>query len=179
MHDFYCGTMFDAYEFFGAHVSRENGIKGIIFRVYAPDAKEVQVISDFNDWDGNKGKMTQIGSSGIFTYFSEDAKLGMYYKYLVFDQYGNCVEKTDPYAFYMELRPKNASRIVDLSTYKFNDQNWMENRSKNLDRPLNIYELHFGSWKHKSNEEVSRARVIKQCANVGADNSISADQLGH
>ena len=179
MHDFYCGTMFDAYEFFGAHVSRENGIKGIIFRVYAPDAKEVQVVSDFNDWDGNKGKMTQMGSSGIFTYFSEDAKLGMYYKYLVFDQYGNCVEKTDPYAFYMELRPKNASRIVDLSTYKFNDQNWMENRSKNLDRPLNIYELHFGSWKHKSNEEVSRARVIKQCANVGADNSISADQLGH
>ncbi|MDY5213015.1 1,4-alpha-glucan branching enzyme [Intestinibacter sp.] len=179
IHDFYCGTMFDAYEFFGAHVTTENGIKGIIFRVYAPNSKEVQVISDFNDWDGNKGKMKQIGNSGIFTYFSEDAKLGMYYKYLIFDQYGNCVEKTDPYAFYMELRPKNASRIVDLNTYKFNDQHWMMNRNKNFDRPLNIYELHFGSWKHKTNEEILRTRVIKQCANVGGDNGINANKLGH
>ncbi len=179
MHDFYCGTMFDAYEFFGAHISSKNGIKGIIFRVYTPNAKEVQVISDFNDWDGNKGKMVQIGNSGIFTYFSKDAKLGMYYKYLVFDQNGNCTEKTDPYAFFMELRPNNASRIVDLNTYKFNDDYWIMNRNKNFDRPLNIYELHFGSWKHKTNEEILRTRALKQCISVNESNSISTNQLGH
>lgn len=150
MHDFYCGTMFDAYEFFGAHIHEENDIKGVIFRVYAPNAKKVQVISDFNNWNGNNAEMEQIGKSGIFTYFSEDAEIGMYYKYLIFDKYGNCTEKTDPYAFFMELRPHNASRIVDLNTYEFSDKEWITNRTKNFDKPLNIYELHFGSWKHKN-----------------------------
>lgn len=179
MHDFYCGTMFDAYEFFGAHTYSKNDINGTIFRVYAPNAKEVQVIGDFNDWDGSKGKMEQIGESGIFTYFTEDAELGMYYKYLVFDQYNNCTEKTDPYAFFMELRPKNASRIVDLNNYKFNDEQWMSNRSKNFDKPLNIYELHFGSWKQKNDQDVFKSRVLKQNVFVNENNSINVIQIGH
>mgnify|MGYP004714749251 CR=1 FL=1 len=179
MHDFYCGTMFDAYEFFGAHICSKNGTKGIIFRVYAPSAKEVQIISDFNSWDGSNGKMEQIEESGIFTYFSENAELGMYYKYLVFDQNDNCTEKTDPYAFFMELRPKSASRIVDLNTYKFNDNQWMLNRSKNFDKPLNIYELHFGSWKQKTDQDVLKSRVLKQNSSIGGDKSINASQLGH
>lgn len=177
MHDFYCGTMFDAYEFFGAHTHNKNGINGIIFRVYAPSAKEVQVIGDFNGWDGQKGKMEQIGKSGIFTYFSENAELEMYYKYLVFDQYDNCTEKTDPYAFFMELRPKSASRIVDLNTYKFNDEKWISNRNKNFDKPLNIYELHFGSWKQKSDEDVLKSRAIKQGINI--NHAQYQAELGH
>ncbi|MEG2441781.1 MAG: 1,4-alpha-glucan branching protein GlgB [Acetivibrio sp.] len=144
--DFYMGNEFRAYEYFGAQVEAE----GVTFRTYAPQAKEIWLMGDFNGWQ--EETMFREGQSGIFTITSSNAKPGMLYKYKIHGADNSYVEHCDPYGFSMEVRPKNASRIVDLS-YSFQDAEWMKKRTKNYERPLNIYELHLGSWKKKGTGE--------------------------
>lgn len=151
LHDFYCGTMFDAYEFFGAHPCFEEGKAGVMFRVYAPNAAAVFVAGDFNGWQGDE--MTKEGTGGVFTKFLSTAEPNMFYKYRIKTKDGRILEKSDPYGFAMELRPKSASIIVDLSSYSFSDSSYMKKREKNYDKPMNIYEIHFGSWKQKEGRE--------------------------
>ncbi|MBQ8143461.1 MAG: 1,4-alpha-glucan branching protein GlgB [Butyricicoccus sp.] len=139
---FYTGECFDAYEYFGAHA--ESG--GIIFRTYAPNAHRISVVGAFNGWQ--EQPMEQLHQSGVWTAFSADAKSGQLYKYVVYGQNGR-VEHCDPYGFGMELRPGACSIIRDLSAYTFKDQKWMKKRTRCYDKPLNIYELHLGSWKMK------------------------------
>ncbi|MDO5558567.1 MAG: 1,4-alpha-glucan branching protein GlgB [Oscillospiraceae bacterium] len=147
LQDFYDGRAFDAYEFFGAHI--EN--KKVVFRTYAPQAREIFVIGEFNDWRGDK--MIQEQSSGVWTFISDKAKEGMMYKYCIHGADGSVVDHCDPYGYRMELRPASASIITDLKKYKFSDSKWMQTRDKNYNKPLNIYEVHFGSWHTNAKDE--------------------------
>jgi len=147
LQDFYDGKSFDAYEFFGAHKVG----KFFTFRTYAPKAKKITIIGEFNDW--KEVEMIQEAQSGVFSISSVKANFGMMYKYCIYTEGGYRVEHCDPYGFSMELRPGSCSIITDLKSYKFNDTNWMNTRDVNYDKPLNIYELHLGSWKKKSVEE--------------------------
>ena len=147
LQDFYDGKSFDAYEFFGGH--KVDG--SFRFRTYAPNAKKVTVIGEFNGWE--ESEMIQEGQSGVFSISGAKAEFGMMYKYCIYTKEGYRVEHCDPYGFRMELRPAASSILTDLNSYKFNDKNWMNERDVNYDKPLNIYELHLGSWRKKSEEE--------------------------
>lgn len=144
--NFYIGKSFDAYEFFGAH---KIGNK-ILFRVYAPNAAKVSLVGEFNDWQ--EEEMEQQYQSGIYSITSENARVGMMYKYCIHTRDGQVVYHCDPYGFAMELRPNSASYIVDLEEYKFSDDEWMNKRDKCYNKPLNIYEIHMGSWMKKNDE---------------------------
>lgn len=138
---FYCGNEWYAYEYFGAHI--EEG--GVIFRVYAPFAAKVSLIGEFNYWHDQEMELQGMG--GIYCLKVKSARAGQMYKYRIYHGDGSVTDKADPYGFLMELRPCSASIIVDKNEYHFQDQNWMNNRDKLYNRPLNIYEIHFGSWK--------------------------------
>lgn len=152
---FYKGDVYDAYEYFGAHLEKDStrNVNGTRFKVFAPNAKNVELIGEFSNWEGLQ--MEKGPEWGMYSLFVKDAKEGMMYKYRVYGNDGSIVDKTDPYGFFTELRPNTASIIVDIDKFKFNDKNWMENRDKDYKKPVNIYEMHFGSWKHKvpDNEE--------------------------
>lgn len=137
MHEFYMGNVFDAYEFFGAHPNPD----GTVFRTFAPSAERITIIGEWNDWQ----EENMIKDGHVWSYFSAKAKKGQMYKYVIYSSLGR-VEHCDPYGFAMELRPNFASIITDLDEYKFTDSEWLEKRSKNYNEPLNIYEVHIGSW---------------------------------
>ena len=141
LQEFYEGQSFDAYGYFGAHKEKD----GVMFRTYAPGAAKVTVFGEFNHW--TEEEMQQDGQSGVYELKSAKAEVGMMYKYCIYAKGGWRVEHCDPYGFGMELRPNSASYIVDLSEYRFHDAKWMKNRDKNYNRPLNIYEVHLGSWR--------------------------------
>ncbi|MBQ7344831.1 MAG: 1,4-alpha-glucan branching protein GlgB [Oscillospiraceae bacterium] len=138
---FYAGEVFDAYEYFGAHC--ENG--GVVFRTFAPNAHGITIMGEFNDWQ--EQPMEQLHQSGIWVGFSPDAKPGQMYKLVVYGRNGR-QEHCDPYGFGMELRPGACSIIRELG-YAFTDESWMTQRTRCYDKPLNIYEMHLGSWKQK------------------------------
>lgn len=138
MREFCCGHIFDAYNFFGVH--RENDC--FVFRTYAPNAQGITVIGSFNDW--HEDEMQRNGA--VWTYSNSNASVGDIYKYVVYTANGQRTEHCDPYGFGMELRPAFASCIRDIEKYRFTDSEWMSKRSKNYDNPMNIYEVHLGSW---------------------------------
>ncbi len=129
-----------AYHAFGAHPSGD----GILFTIYAPNAARIQLVGDFNDWNG--WDMTR-DDRGVWSLFSRDVKLGDIYKYRITTQNGEVHDRADPFAFYSELRPDTASVVWDLNGYEWHDSDWMNGRTKNYNRPLNIYEVHAGSWR--------------------------------
>lgn len=139
---FFEGNELKAYELFGAHVNKS----GVHFAVYAPNAKAVSVIGDFNDWDDKATIMTK-DEHGIWEADSSLAKPSDSYKYRVTQSTGTIVDKMDPFAFYSELRPNTASIISDLSYNKWSDKKWLDQRNKGFDSPINVYEMHVGSWK--------------------------------
>lgn len=139
---FLAGSVFDAYEYFGAHMGKD----GVTFRIYAPNAKKVELQGDFNNWELQK--LEEGAHPGVYTGTFAGALAGMYYKYCITDQQGKSTMRCDPYGMQMELRPGFASRIADRN-YHFSDQEWMKKRDKNYNRPMNIYELHAGSWRKK------------------------------
>ncbi len=146
MDEFYRGASVNAYKYFGAHPVTEND-EGVIFRVYAPAAYQVEVIGDFNGWNGWNHKMNK-NSNGVFEIAVPEARVGQLYKFRVYQQGGNVVDKADPYAFHSELRPNTASIITRIeNTYSFADAKWMKTRTKCFDKPMNIYEMHMGSWR--------------------------------
>ena len=147
--DFYIGKSFDAYEFFGAHKIGDK----ILFRVYAPNAAKVSLVGEFNNWQ--EEAMEQQHQSGIYSITSEKAKVGMMYKYCIHTRDGKVVYHCDPYGFAMELRPNTASYIVDLDEYKFDDDEWMNSRDKCYNKPLNIYEIHMGSWMTRNDKDIN------------------------
>ena len=149
LHEFYTGRAFDAYEYFGAHPTDT----GVLFRVYAPGAERIELIGEFNDWDGSEDEMHQEGQSGIFEAVNEDARPGMMYKFRIYQKDGRVVDRFDPYGFGSELRPNTAAIIRDIDTYTFHDREWMRKRTKNYNQPLNIYEVHAGSWRRKGEGE--------------------------
>lgn len=146
INDFFAGLVFNAYEYFGAH--KENG--KTVFRTYAPNAEKVCIYGSFNNW--NEEAMTG-DMFGVYSFESDNAQFGDMYKYIIYTKSGERFEHCDPYGFGMELRPQWASYIVDLTEYKFNDDKWMAKRNKNYNSPMNIYEVHLGSWKENSENE--------------------------
>ncbi|MDD6467270.1 MAG: 1,4-alpha-glucan branching protein GlgB [Erysipelotrichaceae bacterium] len=142
INSFFSGHCIDAYQLFGAHLE-ETGVR---FTVYAPNAKNVQVAGDFNGWNGNCGWMEKVDYRGVWSTLIPEAKEFQVYKYRI--ETGNgWVEKADPYATYSELRPKWGSIIVNTANYQWTDKEWTEQRTKNYDRPVSIYEVHAGGWK--------------------------------
>lgn len=155
---FHQGTNYYAYELLGAHYSE----KETVFRVWAPNAKEVSVIGDFNGWDIFKNKMTRISNEGIWEVVIQNVKEYDCYQYAILTNDNNWINKADPYAFHAELRPNRASRVYNLNNYEFNDDEWMKNRAlKQANyQPINIYEIHLGSWKRYSDGNVFNYRKI-------------------
>ncbi len=149
LHDFYIGEAFDAYDYFGAHIEDD----GIIFRVYAPNAEKIELVGDFNNWDGSKHVLEQQGLSGVFILKTKDAKVGDLYKYRIHQKDGKAVDRFDPYGNGSELRPKTATKIVDMNEYSCTDEEWMKKRTTNYNSPVNIYEVHAGSWKLNEEDE--------------------------
>jgi len=149
LHLFGEGRHYKKYENLGAHIMEINGIKGVHFAVWAPNAKRVSVIGDFNKWDGRRHPMRVLGSSGIWEIFIPGFNGGDLYKFEIKSKFNNYIAvKADPYAFHFELRPKSASIVYDINKYQWDDRKWMEMRpKKNLfESPISIYEVHLGSW---------------------------------
>lgn len=136
------GNSFDAYEYFGVHMERN----GAVFRIYAPKAKKVELQGDFNNWEF--WEVEKGSELGVFVCRIPNVEDGMYYKYRITNEQGRSVMHCDPYGMWMELRPGFASRVADR-VYTFRDEGWMRKRDKNYNRPMNIYEVHAGSWKKK------------------------------
>ena len=152
IYEFYSGRSFDAYRELGAHVKKEvtgkkTVVSGVEFVTYAPNALGVNVIGEFNDW--NETVMERCYDGSFFKVFVPEARPGMMYKYKIYHRDGSSMEHCDPYGFGMELRPAFASIIRDMDTYRFHDAKWMKNRSVCQGSPLNIYEVHLGSWHTK------------------------------
>jgi 1,4-alpha-glucan branching enzyme len=149
------GTHHRLYERFGAHLREIDGVGGVSFAVWAPNAKSVSLVGDFNRWDGRLFPMRQMGSSGIWEIFVPEIGPGTVYKYEIKTAKGELRIKTDPYAFAMELRPGTASVVWELEAYEWYDDEWMTVRSKRnlLQEPMAIYEVHLGSWMRVAEEE--------------------------
>ncbi len=150
--DFYLfaeGNHHRIYEKLGAHVLTIDDVKGVYFAVWAPNARNVSILGDFNYWDGRKHQMRKLGN-GVWELFVPGLDYGTHYKYEVKNYAGHIYEKTDPYGFQQEVRPKTASIVTDLDSYQWNDQEWLEKRRHRdaLKQPVSVYEVHLGSWMH-------------------------------
>lgn len=150
------GTHYDIYKKLGAHLSVENGVKGMFFGVWAPNAASVHVIGTFNDWDEEAAPMKKLGPGGIHAVFIPDVGTGELYKFMITTPEGEKLYKADPFANHAEMRPGTASKTTDLSGFKWTDEAWMKERdSADLNKePMAVYECHIGSWmRHPRPEE--------------------------
>ncbi len=148
------GKHYDVYEKFGAHPMTIDGVKGTYFAVWAPHARRVSVVGDFNMWDGALNPMQMMQTSGIYELFIPDVAPGAVYKYQILTRDGEILYKADPYGNQCQVRPDNANVVADLTGYKWKDTDWIENRKQQtreteLKKPMAIYECHLGSWKKK------------------------------
>ena len=162
------GTHKQLYKKFGAHVVRdESGILGTYFCVYAPHAKHVAVVGDFNHWNGELHGM--IGENGIWSLYIPKLQEGHLYKYEITTSWGEKILKADPYAFYAENRPNTASMIYDIEGFEWTDEKWVNKRRQSniFEQPLNIYELHLGSWRR--GEELVETESFHTYAEIADD----------
>ncbi len=143
---FYMGEEFEAYRFLGAHTEGN----GVVFRTFAPGARRIQVIGEFNGWNGTE--MYKIHDGNFWECRVERAKPGEMYKYRITGADGSYRDHCDPYGTWMELRPHSASFVCGDGGFEFGDDQWMRRRGTCMDRPLNIYEIHAGSWRRPSDE---------------------------
>ncbi|MGZ8995560.1 MAG: 1,4-alpha-glucan branching protein GlgB, partial [Rhodospirillales bacterium] len=160
------GTHLRAFEKLGSHAVTIDGVDGATFAVWAPNAKRVSVVGDFNGWDGRCNPMRVRLECGVWEMFIPGAGVGSPYKYEIKDRFGNLLaEKSDPFAIEAEVPPKSASLVPDLTPYEWNDQEWMARRQHQHDRdaPISIYEVHLGSWKRKP-EEGNRFLTYRELA---------------
>lgn len=178
MDRYYKGCALDAYKLFGAHLCEERGKKGVRFTVYAPHAQGIQVIGSFDDWSCKGHQMRRKDDKGIWSLFVAEAKEGDMYKYRVTQATGRIVDKMDPYAFYSELRPNTASIITNLDYKKWSDEKWLAQRTKNFDKPVNIYEMHLGSWKKDEDQEwVNYKDIAKELIAYVKENNFTHIEL--
>ena len=147
IHQFFLGNAFDAHTYFGAHVTEQ----GVVFRTLAPNAAAVDLIWEGGDWEPIP--MQRIHDGGVYELTVPEAVAGQMYKYRITPQNpdGDIIDHCDPYGFGMELRPNNASIIRDLSSYTFHDKKWLAQRGSHRKKPVNIYEVHLGSWRTNPN----------------------------
>ena len=165
---FYTGQEFEAYRFLGAQVQ---GDGSVVFRTFAPNAASISVIGDFNSWQG--GDMHKIYDGNFWELTVPQVEVGARYKFRITSQNGKTIDHCDPYGFGSEKRPHTASVVHSLDSYSFQDGAWMDRRGEGYQQPLNIYEVHLGSWQRKSDdpddwytyEELAQRLVpyVKEC----------------
>ncbi len=162
---FNAGNHYKIYEKLGAHIKEVDGVLGVSFAVWAPNAKSVSIIGDFNSWDERRNQMRILGESGIWEMFIPGLQEGDKYKYYVKSQNNDTCLKSDPYGFYSELRPATASIVFDINNYEWNDEDWITKRETTdvYNSPMNIYEVHLGSWMRVP-EEKNRSLTYKEAA---------------
>lgn len=142
---FHKGMHKEVYKFLGAHPKGEK----VVFRVWAPNAETVSVVGDFNSWDGKNHQMTRLNSGGVWEIEINNLKKLDLYKFEITTHNGKKFMKSDPYAFFSELRPNTASKIYGIPKIKWSDEEWLKKREIGYKKPINIYEIHLGSWKRK------------------------------
>ncbi|MFN2125586.1 MAG: 1,4-alpha-glucan branching enzyme, partial [Candidatus Promineifilaceae bacterium] len=150
------GTHMFMYERLGAHLREIDGISGVLFAVWAPNAERVSVVGDFNQWDGRRHVMRFHPDNGIWEIFIPGLGEGTLYKYEIKTHYqGYMVSKADPVGFFSEMRPKNASIVWNIDKHGWQDEQWMASRKvrQAIDAPISIYEIHLGSWRRKNTWE--------------------------
>ncbi|MFI3200686.1 MAG: 1,4-alpha-glucan branching protein GlgB [Eubacteriales bacterium] len=148
------GTHYEIYNKLGAHPSVENDESGVYFALWAPNAVQVHVVGEFNEWDEWANPMNCMGEIGVYEVFIPKAEENMLYKFLITTQDGRRVYKSDPYANYAEVRPNTASKVTNLKNFTWSDKKWLESRkNKNMfQEPMSVYECHIGSWKKHPDE---------------------------
>jgi 1,4-alpha-glucan branching enzyme len=164
------GTHYRAYEKLGAHLTEKDAKRGVQFAVWAPNAKRVSIIGDFNNWNPNAAIM-QPSTAGIWEGFVPDIAQGASYKYHIESRYRDYkVDKADPFGFASEVRPQTASRVWNLENYSWHDESWMKNRTNtnSLSSPLSFYEVHLGSWK-RALDQNNRWLTYRELAPLLAD----------
>lgn len=149
LHLFGEGNHHRIYEKMGAHLMEVGGVSGVYFALWAPSARNVSILADFNSWDGREHQMRK-GATGIWELFIPGQGVGCTYKYEVKNWDGHIYEKSDPYGFQQEVRPKTASIVTDLDRYQWQDSAWLDQRrhQEPLKQPISVYEVHLGSWLH-------------------------------
>ena len=152
---FGAGTHYDIYQKLGAHPKTYKGKDGIYFAVWAPHAKEVHLVGDFNNWNPEASPMERISESGIWEIFNPGMKLGELYKFAITTQSGKILYKADPFAFSAEYRPGTASVTADIQGFSWTDSTWIEKRTQADAQklPMSIYEVHLGSWRKRDRPE--------------------------
>lgn len=170
------GRNWNIYRRLGAHCRTVNGEVGVNFAVWAPNAQSIQVVGDFNFWDGRQHAMRKQIPSGIWELFVPAAKVGQKYKFRIRALDGQTIDKSDPFGFYAELPPRTASVITELGNFTWSDDQWMERRAAEdpLRKPISVYELHLGSWKRDSrgihgwmNYREIAHQVVEYCRQTG------------
>jgi 1,4-alpha-glucan branching enzyme len=162
---FHKGENYKTYEFLGCHRHQIGEKQGFIFRVWAPHAKSIRVVGDFNYWDYTEAPSMEKISDSVWECFIENVQIYDAYKYYIEKQDGSFCYKSDPYAYHMETRPGTASKVYDLDGYKWTDGRYRATRTRKdmLQSPMNIYEVHMGSWKKQDNDEfLSYSRMAEQ-----------------
>jgi len=143
------------YDKLGAQIRTIDGVDGVSFAAWAPNAQRVSIVGDFNAWDGRQHQMRSLGSSGVWEIFVPGIGEGAHYKFEILNQQGKIGLKTDPYGFFFEVAPKNAAIVWNTRKFNWTDDAWLERRRQQnpLRAPLSIYEIHPGSWRKKSKAE--------------------------
>ncbi len=150
------GTFLESFERFGAHMVTVDGVAGVHFAVWAPNALRVSVVGPFNLWDNRVNPMQMHGESGVWETFIPNLPKGTHYKYSVKSRFmGYEVDKADPYGFYFEVRPTTDTRVWNIDEYEWGDNAWMADRPQRQapNQPMNIYEVHLGSWRRSAENE--------------------------
>ncbi len=143
---FHQGTNYESYKYLGAHFERRGDEDGAVFRVWAPNARKVSITGDFNGWDCSCF-MEKLNNEGLYERFCPGAKQYDAYKFYIEGPDGRCAYKADPYAFHAETRPADASKLYELEGYDWQDGEWLKGKTTLFDKPVNIYEIHAGSWR--------------------------------
>jgi len=150
LYDYLMGQSIDGFRYFGAHFVKDSkGKKGVVFRLYAPNATEVSVIGEWNGWDPSKDRLNKIDESGVWELFIKGLKDYQCYKFHFKNAKGKWVDKIDPFAFFSSVRPDTTSRLFDIENFAWHDDQFMLTQTRNFDRAMSIYEIHLGSWKGK------------------------------
>ena len=158
------GNNCEAYRYFGAHIETRAGESGVVFRVWAPHAAAISVVGDFNSWKPGSHPMHKVDQDSVWELFIPGMKEYDVYKYCVTTRAGDLVYKADPYAFHAETRPSNGSKVYDLNGFAWHDAAWQEAQKKAdvINGPMNIYEMHTGSWKTKGVASSASAKTVSK-----------------
>lgn len=160
------GVHYQLFNVLGAKQIMHQGISGVRFAVWAPSAKAVSLIADFNYFDGRANPMRSLGQSGVWELFVPGIRIGEKYKFEITSQNGQLKVKNDPYGFQNELRPLNASIVADVDSFNWEDQSWISGRKEHsfIKKPLHIYEIHAGSWKKENGNVLNYRELAIQLA---------------